>query len=71
MTQVEKGLERLTENVKWASLVPSAISTSFGGAVIGGTFGNVSGAIIGGAAGVVVAVWSELSSKVTHQSKEI
>jgi len=69
MAHLEKELKQLTENVEWSSLFPSVLSTSFGGAIIGGTFGNVSGAIIGGAAGIFVAIWSELSSKAAHQRK--
>lgn len=58
-----KPAEGSVPDVEWSAFVPSAISTSFGGAVIGGTFANVPGALIGGAAGVVVALIAELSPR--------
>jgi hypothetical protein len=44
---------------QWSSLVPSLISTSLGGAVIGGSIANISGALAGGAFGVFIAICSE------------
>lgn len=45
------------------SLVPSLISTSMGGAVIGGTIANMAGALAGGAFGIFIALCSEYQSK--------
>lgn len=44
---------------QWSSLVPSLISTSMGGAMIGGSIANISGALAGGAFGVFIALCSE------------
>lgn len=44
---------------QWTSLVPSIISTSMGGAVIGGSIANISGALAGGAFGIFIALCSE------------
>lgn len=44
---------------QWSSLIPSIISTSMGGAVIGGSIANISGALAGGAFGVFIALCSE------------
>lgn len=43
----------------WSSLVPSLISTSMGGAVVGGSIANISGALVGGALGIFIALCSE------------
>lgn len=44
---------------RWATLVPSLISTSMGGAVVGGTIASISGALAGGAFGFFIALCSE------------
>lgn len=44
---------------QWSSLIPSLISTSMGGAVIGGSIANISGALVGGAFGIFIALCSE------------
>lgn len=44
---------------QWTSLVPALISTSMGGAVIGGSIANISGALAGGAFGIFIALCSE------------
>lgn len=48
---------------QWTSIVPSLISTSMGGAVIGGTLANIAGALAGGAFGIFIALCSEYQSK--------
>jgi len=48
---------------QWTSLVPSLISTSMGGAVIGGSIANISGALAGGAFGVFIALCSAYQNR--------
>ncbi|MBO9616266.1 MAG: hypothetical protein J7619_26465 [Dyadobacter sp.] len=54
---------------EWSSLVPSLISTSMGGAVIGGSIANISGALAGGAFGIFIALCSEYKSARTSTTK--
>jgi uncharacterized protein YcfJ len=55
---------------QWSSLIPSIISTSMGGAVIGGSIANISGALAGGAFGVFIALCSEYQNKRTVTSND-
>lgn len=48
---------------QWSSAIPSLISTSMGGAVIGDSIANISGALVGGAFGVFIALCSEYQSR--------
>jgi hypothetical protein len=48
---------------QWSSLIPSLISTSMGGAVIGGSIANISGALVGGAFGIFIGLCSEYQNK--------
>ena len=48
---------------QWSSVIPSLISTSMGGAVIGGTIAHISGALAGGAFGIVIALCSEYRTR--------
>nr|WP_295928202.1 hypothetical protein [uncultured Dyadobacter sp.] len=44
---------------RFSSLTPSLISTSLGGAVLGGSVGHITGALLGGAFGIIIALFSE------------
>jgi hypothetical protein len=50
----------------WDSVISAAISSSFGGAVLGGHLYNLTGAIIGGAFGIIVELWPFLRLKNSH-----
>lgn len=54
---------------QWTSVVPSLISTSMGGAVIGGNIANISGALAGGAFGIFIALCSEYKKRKTSTIK--
>lgn len=54
---------------QWSSFVPSIISTSMGGAVIGGSIANMSGALVGGAFGIFIALCSEYKSSKTSATE--
>ncbi|WP_090382583.1 hypothetical protein [Dyadobacter sp. SG02] len=47
----------------WSSAIPSLISTSMGGAVIGGSIAHISGALAGGAFGIFIALCSEYQNR--------
>ncbi|MCF2498129.1 hypothetical protein [Dyadobacter chenhuakuii] len=42
----------------WDPLVSAVISSSCGGAFLGGSLFNMTGALIGGALGIIVEIWS-------------
>ena len=54
----------------WFSLVSNVITTSMGGAVIGGSLASLPGAGIGGAVGAAVAFWSQSDSKKHKSAKK-
>ncbi|GGM84488.1 hypothetical protein GCM10010967_15440 [Dyadobacter beijingensis] len=54
---------------QWSSLVPAVISTSFGGAVIGGSIAQLTGALVGGAFGIFIAFCSEYKHNKTATAK--
>lgn len=54
---------------QWSSLIPALISTSMGGAVIGGSIAHISGALVGGAFGIFIALCSEHKNNKTSASK--
>ncbi|MCF0052893.1 complement resistance protein TraT [Dyadobacter sp. LJ53] len=47
----------------WDFVIAAAITSSFGGAVLGGSLFNMTGALIGGAVGIFVEIWPFLRLK--------
>ena len=47
----------------WDFVISAAITSSFGGAVLGGSLFNMKGALIGGAVGIFVEIWPFLRLK--------
>lgn len=46
------------DDTQWVSLIPSLISTSLGGAVVGGSIAQMTGALAGGAFGIIIGLCS-------------
>ncbi|WP_342087988.1 hypothetical protein [Dyadobacter sp. OTU695] len=62
-------IKKQCDGNQWATLIPSLISTSMGGAVIGASIANISGALAGGAFGIFIALCSEYKSNKALISK--
>ncbi|ACT96750.1 hypothetical protein Dfer_5560 [Dyadobacter fermentans DSM 18053] len=60
-------LKQTTLNMQ-SSIIPSVISTSMGGAVIGGSIAHISGALVGGLFGIFIALCSEYQNKKTSST---
>lgn len=55
-------------NERASSFAPALISTSLGGAILGGSLANMTGALLGGAFGIVIAIYSEYrNSRISTQ----
>lgn len=63
-------IKKQCDGDQWTSLIPSLISTSMGGAVIGGSIAKISGALAGGAFGIFIALCSEYKNNNASISKD-
>ncbi|MCF0040123.1 hypothetical protein [Dyadobacter fanqingshengii] len=54
----------------WDSIISAALSSSCGGAFLGGSLFNMPGALIGGAVGIFVEIWPFLRLKNSQTPNE-